>query len=25
MVDVNYNTWWIDYDSTIHISNTFSV
>jgi len=22
MVDVNYNIQWIDYDSTIHISNT---
>ena len=22
MVDVNHNTWWIDYGSTIHISNT---
>ena len=22
MVDVNYNTWWIDSGSTIHISNT---
>ena len=22
MVGVNHNTWWIDYGSTIHISNT---
>ena len=22
MVNVNHNTWWIDYDSTIHVSNT---
>lgn len=22
MVDINYNTWWIDYGSTIHISIT---
>ena len=22
MVNVNYNIWWIDYDSTIHVSNT---
>ena len=22
MVDVNYNTWWIDSSSTIHVSNT---
>ena len=22
MVDVNHNTWWIDFGSTIHISNT---
>ena len=22
MVDVIYNTWWIDYGCTIHISNT---
>ena len=22
MVNVNINTWWIDYDSTIHIANS---
>ena len=22
MVDVIYNTWWIDFDSTIHVLNT---
>ena len=22
MVNVNHNTWWIDYGSTIHVSNT---
>jgi hypothetical protein len=22
MVDVNYNIWWIDFDSTVYISNT---
>ena len=25
MVDVNHNTWWIDYGSTIHVSNTLQV